>query len=161
MKNWFETRGYWMRIPLMINLGMLFIVAGVGKIFYSSNSYTVAPFLETLPGFSWFYSVLPYLEIAIGLLLVAGLLVRYAAISAGIMVAVFAASSIYLVSIGQGSELCGCFGMAGNLNFKGALIIDTVMALMVAGILLCQKGGKYNYTPWFLDDTKIIAKQRA
>lgn len=161
MKHWIEKHGYWMRIPLMINLGMLFIVAGIGKLAYSSNSFTVAPFLETLPGFAWFYSILPYVEIVIGLLLVAGLLVKYAAISAGIMVAVFTASSIYLVGIGQGSELCGCFGMAGNLNFKGALIIDATMVLMVAAILLCQKGGRYNYTPWFLDDMKVTVKQRA
>ena len=161
MKHWFETHGYWMKIPIMLNLGMLFIVAGVAKILYQSNSFATAPFLETIPGAIWFYAALPYIEIAIGLLLVAGLLVKYATASAGILVAIFAASSVYLVSIGQGSDLCGCFGMAGNLNFKGALIIDSVMALMVTALLLCQKGGWHNFTPWFLDEVKIEVKQRA
>ena len=161
MKHWIEKHGYWMKIPIMLNLGMLFIVAGVGKIFYASNSFSTAPFIETLPGAMLFYTVLPYIEIILGLLLVSGLMVKFAAASAAALVAVFVGSSLYLVSIGHGFDLCGCFGMAGGLTYFGALGIDVAMALMVVVIIICQRGSYFNMTPWFLDDMKITVKQRA
>jgi len=161
MRKRIEKYGYWMKIPAMLNLGMLFIVAGVGKLFYQSNSFATAPFLETLPGAMWLYTVLPYIEIAIGVLLVTGLMVKFAAASAGALVTIFAISSLYLVSIGQGFDLCGCFGMAGRLNYIGALGIDVVMAAMVAVIFICQRGSYFNMVPWFLDDKQVLAKQQA
>ncbi len=161
MKRWIENHGYWMKIPVMLNLGMLFIVAGVTKLFYQSNSFTTAPFLETIPGALSFYAALPYIEIVIGLLLVSGLMVKFAAASAAVLIAVFMGSSLYLVSTGHGFDLCGCFGMAGRLNYIGALGVDVVMALAVTIILVCQRGSYFNMTPWFLDDIKIIAKKQA
>ena len=43
MKRWIENHGYWMKIPMMLNLGMLFIVAGVTKLLYQSDGFTTAP----------------------------------------------------------------------------------------------------------------------
>ena len=63
--------------------------------------------------------------------------------------------------MGQGLDLCGCFGMAGRLNYIGAFGIDVAMALMVTVILICQRGSYFNMTPWFLDDMKITVKHRA
>ena len=161
MKGWIAQHGYWMKIPVIMNLGMLFIVAGVGKLFYQSSSFAAAPFIETLPGGMLFYTALPYIEIVIGSLLVIGLLVKFAAASAGVLIIMFASSSLYLVSIGKGFDLCGCFGMAGRLNYISALGLDVVMAGMVAIIFICHRGGYFNMTPWYLDDNKILAKQQA
>ena len=161
MKSWIEKHGYWMKIPVMLNLGMLFIVAGVTKLFYQSNSFTTAPFLEATPGALSLYAALPYIEIVIGLLLISGLMVKFAAACAAALITIFLASTLYLVSTGHGFDLCGCFGMAGRLTYISALGIDVIMAGMVAIIFICQRGTYFNMTPWFLDETKIIAKQRA
>ena len=161
MKHWIEKHGYWMKIPVMLNLGMLFIVAGVTKLFYQSDSFTTAPFLETIPGALSLYAALPYIEIVIGLLLISGLMVKFAAACAAALITIFLASTLYLVSTGHGLDLCGCFGMAGRLNYIGAFGIDVAMVLMVTVILICQRGSYFNMTPWFLDETKITVEQRA
>ena len=161
MKRWIENHGYWMKIPVMLNLGMLFIVAGVTKLFYQSNSFTTAPFLEAIPGALSFYAALPYIEIVIGLLLVSGLMVKFATASAAVLIIMFASSSLYLVSIGKGFDLCGCFGMAGRLNYISALGLDVIMAGMVAIIFICQRGGYFNMTPWYLENNQSLAKQQA
>lgn len=161
MKRTFEKYRYWMKIPAILNLGMLLIAAGVGKLFYQSNSFAPAPFLETLPGGAVFYAVLPYIEIAIGLLLVSSLMVKFAATMAAGLVLIFAGSNIFLITMGQGLDLCGCFGMAGRLTYVDALVVDAIMAVLVAVIFICQRGGYFNMTPWFLDSVPIGAKQQA
>lgn len=161
MKQLLDKYGYWMKIPAMLNLGMLLIVAGVGKLLYQSNSFAPAPFLETLPGAMWFYTVLPYIEIAIGLLLVSSLMVKFAATMAAGLVLIFAGSNIFLITIGQGYDLCGCFGMAGRLTYVDALVVDAIMGILVAVIFICQRGSYFNMIPWFLDSVPIGVKQQA
>ena len=161
MKGWFEKYRYLIKVLAMTFLGMLFFIAGLSKLLYESKSFSPFPFLETLPGATFFYPVLPYIEIAIGLLLINGVLLKLAAIISGSMVAVFIANNLYMIAIGRGFEQCGCFGMAGGLTYFGALGIDVAMALMVVVIIICQRGSYFNMTPWFLDDMKITVKQRA
>jgi len=161
MKRWFEKYRYWMNVPAMLLLGMFLIVAGVGKLLYNSNSFASYPFLESLPLTQALYLALPYIEIAIGLMLIHGFMVKFAATMAGSMVAVFAISNILLINVGKGFELCGCFGMAGSLTYVDALVIDFIMAVLVAAVFICHRGRYFNLTPWFLEPGDTLTKQRA
>jgi len=163
MKRWFEKYRYWMKIPAMTFLGMIFIVAGVGKLFYQSGAFAPFPFIEGLPlaVTQLLFSVLPYIEIAIGAMLIHGFMVKFVAAIVGSMLAVFIANNIYMVSIGRGVEPCHCFGMAGGLTYVDALVIDIMMAVLVAVIFICQKGSYFNIKPWFLDSEPIRVKQQA
>lgn len=155
MKQTFEKHRYWMKVPAMCFLGMLFFIAGLSKLLYASNSFSPFPFIETMPVVSAIYPALPYIEMAIGLLLIHGVLLKLIALISGSIVAVFIANCIYMISIGRGSELCGCFGMAGRLTYVDALVIDCLMAVMAVTIFFCHKGGYFNLTPWFLDSEPI------
>lgn len=154
MKRRFEKYRYWMNVPAMLFLGMTFIVSGLGKLVYDSNSFSLAPFfgfLSPVP-IETFYPMLPYIELVIGILLIHGVVVKFAATMAASLVAAFTASNIAMVSMGKGMELCGCFGMAGMLTYTGALVMDTIMAILVATIFVCHRGGYFNLTPWFLEN---------
>lgn len=167
MKRTFEKYRYWMKVPAMTFLGMIFIVAGVGKIFFYSSAFSPFPFIQLFDAGlplainQFLFAVLPYVEIVIGAMLVHGFMVKFANTIAASMVGVFLINNIYMVSIGRGREPCHCFGMAGGLTYIDALVIDIMMAVMVAVIFFCHKGSYFNLTPWFLDSQPIGAKQKA
>jgi len=161
MKAWFEKYRYWINVPAMTMLGMFLLVAGVSKLFYQSGSFSAAPFIESLPLVGVFFVVLPYIEIALGLLLVNGVAVKFAATLTGAMVAQFATSNIILITMGKGFELCDCFGMAGRLTYLDALIIDGIMAFLVAVVLVCHRGRYFNRLPWFLEPLSLIKTERS
>ena len=163
MKRWFEKYRYVMKLPAMTFLGMIFIVAGVGKLLYNSAAFVPFPFIEGLPVAltQVLFSVLPYVEIAIGAMLLHGFMVKFAAVIAGSMILVFIVNNIAMVSRGRGREPCQCFGMAGGLTYVDALVIDIMMVILVAVIFFCQKGGYFNTTPWFLDSQPLRVKQSA
>jgi len=148
-------------VPAMLLLGMFLIVAGVGKLLYNSNSFASYPFLESLPLTQSLYSALPYIEIVIGLMLVHGFMVKFAATMTASMVAVFAGSNILLITMGKGFELCNCFGMAGRLTYVDALVIDFIMAALITAVFICHRGRYFNLTPWFLEPGDILVKQQA
>ena len=152
MKRWFEKYRYWMNVPAMTFLGMLFIVAGVGKLLYQSDSFAPFPFLESLPFTQVLYVVLPYIEIAIGALLIHGVMVKFAATLCAFMVAIFVASTVVLIAMGKGAELCGCFGMAGRLTHIEALVVELLMAGLITVVILCHRGRYFNLIPWFLEN---------
>lgn len=161
MKRTFEKYRYWANVPAMLLLGMFFIVAGVGKLLYQSNSFASYPFLESLPLAQGLYLALPYIEIAIGAMLIHGFMVRFATTMAASMVALFVASNIILITMGRGAEACGCFGMAGRLTYIDALFIDSLMAVLIVVIFICHRGRYFNLTPWFLDSEPIRERQEA
>ena len=151
MRRWFEKYRYWMNVSAMTFLGMIFIVAGVGKLLYQSDSFVPFPFLESLPFTQALYSVLPYYEIAIGALLIHGVMVKFVTTLSAFMVAVFATISIVMISTGRGTELCGCFGMAGRLTYIEVLVVEVLMAVLIAVVILCHRGRYFNLIPWFLE----------
>jgi uncharacterized membrane protein YphA (DoxX/SURF4 family) len=75
--------------------------------------------------------VLPWLELAIGLLLLAGFWLRFVSLAAAALLAVFFA--IMLLSFGKGMGIdCGCFGVGEALTWK-TLVRD---GLLVASAIL-------------------------
>ncbi len=138
---------YYFGVIASIWLGMIFIVAGVGKLLYEGGSFS--GFLSSGPLLAVFYNLLPYAEIALGTLLILGIATRGVALIASLLVLTFAASNIF--GIITGAEECAtCFGVAGSLSPLSALIIDTIMAVLIVVILTCCRGRLFNKTPWFL-----------
>jgi len=153
---------YWPGILATILLGMILAVAGIGKLLSGTtgfDAYLLPSFLpEALTGAA--YTAIPYIEIAVGLLLIIGVGVKFAtSISAG-LITCFAASNLYLLSVGVGT--CGdCFGVAGGLTVYAALVIDGAMALMVTVIFLSNKGSYFNIIPWYLTGHTVTGGARA
>ncbi|TKV61303.1 DoxX family membrane protein [Nakamurella flava] len=94
-------------------------------------------------------AVLPYLEIALGLLLLIGLATRLAAILSAVVLVIFIAGVISAAARGLSID-CGCFGgggdvAAGQTNYAGEILRD-VGFLALAAWLIVRPG-----TPWSLD----------
>lgn len=142
---------YWIGILGGIFLGMIFVVAGVGKLLAHSSSYEpfIHPARMTQPLIDTVSLGLPYVEIIIGLLLICGVATRFCASISALIITGFIASNLYLLSIGVG--ICGgCFGVAGGLSVYAALALDGIMAGLVAVIFACHKGSYLNISPWFI-----------
>lgn len=152
-----EGYKYWIGTLALIFLGMIFTVAGVGKLLAGSKAFE--PFVS--PGFlpqsfvEVIYIGLPYLEIIIGLLLILGILVKFSTSLASLLIIGFIASNILTIYLGGGAEPCGgCFGLLGGLTAISALAMDGIMAVMVAVILVCYRGNFFDISPWFLGERR-------
>jgi uncharacterized membrane protein YphA (DoxX/SURF4 family) len=76
---------------------------------------------------------LPWVELGVGVLLLAGVWIRYTSAAAAALLAVF--FGIMLVSYGKGMGIdCGCFGLGEALTAK-TLARDG--ALLAAAVVLC------------------------
>lgn len=148
-----EGHKYWVVLLATIFLGIVFLVAGMGKLLAQSNSFS--PFL--FPGFlpvaltQAIYIVIPYIEIAIGALLVLGIAIRFVTSLSALMITGFIASNLYMIYLGVGTGPCGgCFGYFGSLTAIASLTLDGIMAALVVVILLCCRGSFFNLMPLFL-----------
>ena len=153
-----EGHKYWVVLLATIFLGVIFVVAGMGKLLAQSLGFS--PFL--FPGFlpaavtQAIYIVIPYIEIAIGALLVFGVAVRFVTSLSALMIAGFVASNLYMIYLGVGTGPCGgCFGYFGSLTAIASLTLDSIMAALVVVILLCCRGGYFNLMPLFLQSVHM------
>ena len=94
-------------------------------------------------------AVLPYLEIALGLLLFIGLATRLTAVLSALVLLVFIGGVISAAARGLSID-CGCFGgggdvAAGQTDYAGEILRDTGF-LLLAGWLMVRPR-----TPWSLD----------
>ena len=81
---------------------------------------------------------LPWLELAIGILLVAGLLLRYASIAGAAILAGFFAAMLSAYSRGLGID-CGCFGPGDALSGWTLLRDGSLLAAALALAILSWK----------------------
>jgi len=121
-------------------VGVTFIVSGAGKLPERAFFIEKVEEYDLLPdALAHFYgSVLPWIEIVIGALLIIGLLSRFAAVLAMLSSLSFIVANSVVLYRGLNLE-CGCFGQAAVLQTRDALIIDCVM-LIVAFLILIHKG---------------------
>lgn len=94
-------------------------------------------------------AVLPYLELALGLLLLLGLATRLTAILSAIVLVAFVAGVVSAAARGLSID-CGCFGgggdvAAGQTNYAGEILRDLGF-LTLAAWLVGRPG-----TPWSVD----------
>lgn len=158
---------HWISIGASLILGLIFIVAGLGKLLHQPD--TVRIFFIPLPYFltqamaktvlNW----LPVIELTIGFLLVIGIAPKLVATFSSVLIIGFITHSSLLIGRGLGSEPCDCFGKMKivpytDLSNIGSLCLDIVMLVLVFIILFWYKSNFLNIRPWFLTKSKIIEK---
>ena len=151
------TRRKWLAVGAGIILGLIFLVAGLGKLLSHTDSFVIFVFPDFLPTavdkfiFRW----LPKVEIIIGLLLITGIAARLVgSLSLALTVSLIVNNSI-LLGQGFGDKPCGCFGMAERwvqyrLSVFGALYVDIIMLILGFLAVFFYRGKFINVRPWFL-----------
>lgn len=140
----------WMSTVARVGLAAVFLIAGalkVGDIAASGRAvaaYRLMPF-ETAKIVG---AVQPFLEIALGLLLLAGLAVRLTAAIAAVLLVVFIGGIVWAWT--QGLQIdCGCFSKGGDLAAGrtaeyGLDILRDAGFLLLAGFLVVKPRGRFS-----------------
>ncbi len=155
---------YWVSVGASIILGLIFVIAGLGKLLSQAESFKTIfnPFPDLLAPvfaeavFSW----LPYIELVVGLLLIIGIMAKLMAIFASVLIAGFIINNSWMLSRGLGYEPCGCFGIMERilqveLSTTGALYLDIGMLALALIILFWYRSNFLNIYPWFSGRGKI------
>lgn len=122
-----------------VPLGMILLVAGVGKLV-----------LGQLVELTLFTNVIAAIEVCTGLLLLLGVMVRFAALVSALLIVGFGISNVAMIATGAVS--CeSCFGVLGEMAPAAALILDGIMAMLVVIIFSCYRGDFFNLKPWYFD----------
>ena len=126
----------WIGLVFRLVLGGVLLVAGLLKYQHLDKSQMAVRAYELLPiALANFLGiVLPYLEIAVGILLIIGAAVRVSAIISGILMVAFSIGIAQAWARGLSID-CGCFGGGGQVapgtaNYLPELVRDAGLALM-------------------------------
>jgi len=111
-----------------IILGIVLIFSGITKIIDPSKAVNLMLELKVIPEpvILIVISILPVLEILIGVLLISGMYQKLAAISALILYTGFFLISIYGTLIGLSSD-CGCFGSVIKSRIGWGMVVRNGM----------------------------------
>lgn len=119
-------------------VGGIFVFAGIAKIghidslIWEIEQYRILPdLLSRIYGY-----VLPYSEIIIGLLLLAGIWLRLSASLAGLLTLSFTIAKISVIVRGISIGYCPCFGPFVPLLMVQSFVINVLVLLFVILIIL-------------------------
>jgi uncharacterized membrane protein YphA (DoxX/SURF4 family) len=152
-----ESVGLWLGTAARLVLGVVWIVAGATKVTDLAASGRSVAAYRILPyeGARFLGAVLPFLEIALGILLVLGLATRLAAVVSAILLIAFIAGIASAWARGLRID-CGCFGNGGDLaaNESPAYLTETVRdigLLVLAGFLALFPRSRFSLDARLLD----------
>jgi uncharacterized membrane protein YphA (DoxX/SURF4 family) len=139
----------WVSTAARLVLGGVFLVAGGLKVIDPQSSvaavraYRLLPVsVATLVGWG-----LPFAEIALGLLLLAGIATRVVAAAAALLLVVFIAAVLSAALRGLSID-CGCFGGGGDVEpgqtAYGTEIVRDVGLLLLAAWLMWQPRSRFS-----------------
>ena len=140
----------WISTVARLGLAAVFLIAGATKIGdlaesgRAVNAYRLMPYdAAKVAG-----AAQPFLEIAIGLLLLIGIATRLVAAIAAVLLVVFIAGIVSAWARGLRID-CGCFSSggdlgAGQLPTYGREVLRDVGFLVLAGILLWRPRSRYS-----------------
>ncbi|MFD1320924.1 MauE/DoxX family redox-associated membrane protein [Micromonospora sonneratiae] len=149
----------WIGLAARLGLAAVWIVAGGSKVSdlaasgYAVNAYQVMPYdLAMVIG-----AALPFVELALGVLLLVGLATRLSAVFSAALLVVFIAGIISAWARGLNID-CGCFGGGGELAAGqsptyGTEILRDVGFLVLAGILLIWPRTPLSVDTWLAGGT--------
>ncbi len=127
-------------VGLLVRLGVaaVWLISGFQKASNSLQTIVAVRAFQILPerAVHPVASVLPYLEIGLGLLLVVGLAVRLTAVSSAVMLVIYIAGVISAAARGLSID-CGCFGgggtvAAGQTRYSAEILRDAGFLLLAA-----------------------------
>ena len=147
----------WLVLVGSILLGVVFISSGIGKLLGLSAFLLEFITLTRMP--LWVSTIvtttLPWVELILGVSLVAGVFTQVASGVCVILVTAFIFHNSWMIINGMGYKPCSCLGVLdklfqGKLSTTGALYVDIAM-LAVAGMIYFAYSGKvFNIKPWYL-----------
>ncbi len=148
---------HWAGIAAGILLGLVFFVAGLGKLPVQTEAYMIIFGLQRAllhPTLANHIDIwLPRVELALGLLLIVGVATKFMTSFASVLIAAFIFNNSWEIARGAGENACGCFGansFLGYLSNTQALYLDIGMLALVSVILLWYPGNWLTARPWFL-----------
>ena len=131
----------WVSTALRLLLAGVFLTAGGLKVVDPQSSVSAVQAYELLPtGVTTLVGWgLPFLEIALGLLLVVGAFTRVLAVASAVLLAAFIAGVLSAAARGLSID-CGCFGgggavAAGQTNYTSEVVRDGLL-MLAAGWLI-------------------------
>ena len=139
----------WVSLVARLVLGVVLVVAGGLKVPDPEAATQAVRAYELLPqGFDGIVGMLlPFLEIAIGLLLIVGYAVRPAAVAAGVLMVLFIAAVSSAWARGLAID-CGCFGGGGQVAPGQTKYLQEILRdvglLVLAGWLYWQPASKFS-----------------
>jgi uncharacterized membrane protein YphA (DoxX/SURF4 family) len=144
----------WVSTAARVALGAVWIVAGASKVTDLAAAVRSVRAYRLLPeGAAVAVGAgLPFLEIALGLLLIAGLGVRIGAVVSAVLLGVFIAG--IASAAGRGLRIdCGCFGGGGDLaaNARTRYLSEAardVGLLLPTGLLIAWPAGRFSTDNW-------------
>ena len=147
----------WLGTAARLVLGVVWIVAGATKVSDLPASGRAVAAYRILPydGARFLGAVLPFLEIALGILLILGLATRLAAAVSAILLVAFIAGIASAWARGLRID-CGCFSKGGDLaaNESPAYLTETVRdigLLVLAGFLALYPRSRFSLDARLLD----------
>jgi uncharacterized membrane protein YphA (DoxX/SURF4 family) len=144
-------------------LAVIFLTAAVGKLLGQSafllaltSTYVINAHLSALLA-----SVLPWLELAVGLFLLVGIIPQIAAGVAILLSAAFILHNSWMVLHGFGYVPCSCLGVfdiifGGELATITSLYIDIGMVVVALAVYFLYPGRLLNVRPWFFRWREIV-----
>jgi uncharacterized membrane protein YphA (DoxX/SURF4 family) len=139
-------------------LGLIFLIAGLGKLPAQTDAYTILLVLRKIPLMlllsDYVHIVFPVLEIILGLMLVVGFAAKLTASFSILLIGAFIFNNLWLIQRGLGQEPCYCFGgslnwLLGVISIREALYIDIGMLALVYLVVACYPGRWFTLRPWF------------
>ena len=130
-------------VVLRVALGVVFLYAAYMKLrepwlmfAMSIDAYQILPEWAALT----LGRILPWLELALGLLLATGFGLRYSAAGASILLGVFFAVMVRAYVLGMKID-CACFGL-GDVIGPRTLVRDGVLLVLSVGLTVLAAGSK-------------------
>jgi len=154
---------HWLGLGASLILGIIFLTAGTGKLLVEVELFETSypAFLDflTLDQVRLLFYGFPYVELAIGLLLIVGFATKLIATLSSVLIAAFAASNVWFITQGLGFEPCGCLGIfdrlfQNRLSTQQSLYLDIAMLALVLITLLGYQRNFTDIYPWFLKKDK-------
>ncbi len=128
----------WITLALRLVLGAIFLYAAWTKLRQPWLVFALSiDAYRLLPEWAVFTvaRVLPWLELALGVMLVAGLQLRLTAMATATLLAGFYVAMIYSFSAGSGID-CGCFGVGEAVSartlVRDGLLLAAAVALVIS-----------------------------
>jgi uncharacterized membrane protein YphA (DoxX/SURF4 family) len=147
-KPWFAAAAPWVSTAARVILGGVFLVAGGLKVIDPQSSVAAVRAYRLLPTsvatiVGWGQ---PFVEVALGLLLLAGVATRLVAAAAAVLLVVFIAAVASAAIRGLSID-CGCFGGGGDVapgqTAYGIEIVRDVGLLLLALWLVWQPRSRF------------------